>query len=441
MRWVIARLRAASPATQDTVLAAVLCVVDLLLASDLPASSTNPLDPKVPRPLLVGYAVLGYAALRWRRRAPVWVFAIMWLHSMIAVQLMVYRPMLGLLAALYTVAAYRSVGTALVALLAVYVDSGFITAEDVQAQPQDLRTRYMVGGLVTWAIVDCMVFGVGRWAGASRRHARHLEQRRQAAAREAVAAERSRIARELHDIVSHAVTVIVLQAAGAQRVLKADPTRAGQALADIEDLGTRAMGELRRLLGVLRAGEADVDPNSEIGPQPGLEDLEDLLNGIRNAGIPVQVQVEGEPRSLDRSVNLAAYRVVQEAMTNVTKHAGPQAGTTVRLGWADDLIVQITDDGRGVAEQTASTLSGGHGLLGLRERVVLVGGHLETGPISPHGFRVTARLPVAGQSTMGAGMGGPLRPAASARDGTAWQALATGGESGDADDDPRAARR
>jgi signal transduction histidine kinase len=331
-------------------------------------------------------------------------------------QVLVYRPVVGLSVALYTVAAYRDIGTAVVALLAVFVTSGFAAAAEARSEPrQDLRGEVMVGSLIALSILDCLAFGVGRWAGASRRQARDLEHRRHAAAREAVAAERIRIARELHDIVSHAVTVMVLQAAGAQRILTADPTRVGQALADIEDLGTHAMGELRRLLGVLRADEDDRDAGSEIGPQPGLEDLEDLLSSIRNAGVPVRLHVEGEPRPLDYSVNLAAYRVVQEALTNVTKHAGPQAKTTVKLTWADQLLVQVTDDGRGSAKQASSTLSSGHGLLGLRERVVLVGGHLEAGPTPPRGFQVTATLPVTNHSAARASTVGVRQPPSSGR--------------------------
>jgi signal transduction histidine kinase len=337
MKKIITRIRAASTATQDTGLAVVLCLLDLLVFSDALATSSSATgSTNVPGLLIVAYAAAGYAALRWRRQAPLQVFVVLWLHSMIALLLpgTWYRPTLGLLVALYTVAAHRSGAMALGALLAVYTISGFATAEELQIQTsQDLRDEVLLVSTLIYAIVDTAVYGIGRWARATRQHASDLERRREVAAQEAVAAERTRIARELHDIVSHAVTVMVLQAAGAQRVLNSDPARAEQALTDIEDLGTQAMGELRRLLAVLRAGEANVDRSSEIEAQPGLADLDDLVASLRSADMPVQLQREGAPGRLDGSVNLAAYRVVQEALTNVTKHAGARAKTTVRLTW------------------------------------------------------------------------------------------------------------
>jgi signal transduction histidine kinase len=393
MYRIIAWARTASATTQDTMLAAMLCLVDLLLFSDLTSRNGATDAAVVPRPLLVGYAVAGYATLRWRRRAPVVVFTTLWLHSMIALQLLVYRPTLGLLAALYTVAAYRDASTAVVALFATLVASGFMTAEELASDTHtDLRREVLIGNAIFYTIVDCGVYGVGRWAGRSRRHAADLERQQQVAAREAVATERARIARELHDIVSHAVTVMVLQASGARRVMLTDPARAEQAMVQVEALGRQAMGELRRLLGVLRTNDgADL----EGPPQGGLADLEDLLTSVRSAGLSVRVEREGEPGRLDQSVDAAAYRVVQEALTNVTKHVGPGADILLRLRWADDLLLEVTDDGPEVTHSQLAALSTGHGLLGLRERVVLVGGRLAAAPVPQRGFRVTATLPLA----------------------------------------------
>jgi hypothetical protein len=168
MYRIIAWARTASATTQDTMLAAMLCLVDLLLFSDLTSRNGATDAAVVPRPLLVGYAVAGYATLRWRRRAPVVVFTTLWLHSMIALQLLVYRPTLGLLAALYTVAAYRDASTAVVALFATLVASGFMTAEELASDTRtDLRREVLIGNAIFYTIVDCGVYGVGRWAGRS----------------------------------------------------------------------------------------------------------------------------------------------------------------------------------------------------------------------------------------------------------------------------------
>src|SRR5262249_42148578 len=182
-------------------------------------------------------------------------------------------------------------------------------------------------------IVTIAAWGTGRVTRASQLHLRELERERETV-REAVSAERSRIARELHDIVSHAVTAIVLQAAGASRVANTDFAQVTQSLAHIEASGKQAMAELRRLLRVLEASSPDNPAGGlgELGPQPGLADLPLLLTSLKDTGMPVTVHVEGTPRNLDPSIDLAAYRIMQEGLTNVLKHAGVNSHPQLRLG-------------------------------------------------------------------------------------------------------------
>ncbi|MGH3756015.1 MAG: sensor histidine kinase, partial [Pseudonocardiaceae bacterium] len=210
-------------------------------------------------------------------------------------------------------------------------------------------------------------------------------------------AERRRIARELHDIVSHSVTVIVLQAAGAARIADTNFAQVTQSLAHIETTGKQAMGELRRLLGVLEADDPPSQPagTSDLGPQPGLADVTKLLTSLRATGMPVTVHVTGTPRNLDPSVDLAAYRIVQEGLTNVLKHAGKDSNPHLRLRWdTHNLLIQIDNDTNPAQAHRSQALSVGRGLAGLRERAHAAGGHLHAGP-HDSGYRLTATVPLA----------------------------------------------
>ena len=237
---------------------------------------------------------------------------------------------------------------------------------------------------------------IGRYLRARRSVTDRLQQEtmrlaedREARAREAVAEERARIARELHDIVAHTLGTIVLQAAAADARFDREPERARTALRTIEATGRQALGEMRRLLGLLR--EADVEPGRT--PQPGMHDITALVEGVRTAGQPVELDVEGEPIPLPPGLGLATYRVVQEALTNVVKHAGG-APARVRLAFGGDaLAVSVTDTGcaAGAADDGA-----GQGLVGMRERVSIFGGDLFTGRRPDGGFVVEARFPLPG---------------------------------------------
>jgi signal transduction histidine kinase len=212
----------------------------------------------------------------------------------------------------------------------------------------------------------------------------HLERERERGARAAVAEERARIARELHDVVAHGVSVIAIQSDAAEAALHRDPALAGPPLRAIRGSARDALAEMRRLLGVLRSDE----DGSETTPQPGLAQLPEL---VARAGVPVTLEVTGEPRALPAGIDISAYRIVQEALTNVHKHAGA-VPTTVRVAWSDARVeLEVRDRGPGNGHVPAS--DEGHGLIGMRERVRLLGGELRTGPAAGGGFEVWAALP------------------------------------------------
>ena len=216
--------------------------------------------------------------------------------------------------------------------------------------------------------------------------AERLETEREERERAAVAAERRRIARDLHDVIAHSVSVMIVQAGAARLLLAEQPARAAGPLFAVEQAGRQALAELRRLLGMLRAGAAQ----AALTPQPGLGEIEALLAETRAAGLPVELTVEGEPTMLPRGLDLAAYRIVQESLTNARRHAGPaHAHVTVRFAH-EALDLTITDDGSAPPNGNSS----GHGLVGMRERVALYGGDFGAGPRAQGGFRVAARLPL-----------------------------------------------
>jgi signal transduction histidine kinase len=216
-----------------------------------------------------------------------------------------------------------------------------------------------------------------------------LEREREDDARRAVAREQARIARELHDVISHNVSVMVVQAAAGADVFDAEPSQARSALTSIEATGREALSELRRLLGVIRT---DDDADALLAPQPGLERLGALLEKVRDAGLPVELTVEGARSPLPPGLDLAAYRIVQEALTNTLKHAeASQASVTVRYG-AGELTLDVVDDGDGAAANGAP--GGGRGLVGMRERAALYDGSIGAGPRPDGGFAVSARFPL-----------------------------------------------
>lgn len=249
--------------------------------------------------------------------------------------------------------------------------------------------------VLAWVMGDSLRTRRAYFSQLEERAAR-LEREREAQSKVAVAAERARIARELHDVVAHNVSVMVVQADGAAYVMDAAPDQARQALETISSTGRQALAEMRRLLGVLRTGDAP--ESGEYVPQPDVEQIEDLVDQVRRTGLAVDFKVEGTARPLPSGVELTAYRIVQEALTNTRKHGGPDAGASVRLVYFDDgLGLLIEDDGRGAAHELyedGGADGAGHGMIGMRERVGMVGGTLDAGPRPGGGFRISALLPL-----------------------------------------------
>ena len=216
--------------------------------------------------------------------------------------------------------------------------------------------------------------------------AEQLEREHSAAAEHAVAEERARIARELHDVIAHSVSVMTVQAGAVRRLLQPEQEKERQALETVEATGREALTEMRRLVGLLR--EEGAMP--EFSPQPGLGTMRDLLDTVRSAGLPVDLTVDGTPLELPPGIDLAAYRVVQEALTNALKHGGT-AHAWVSVNWGEDEVeLEVANDGKGDGDGSG----GGHGLAGMKERVALYGGEVESGPRDGGGFVVRARLPV-----------------------------------------------
>jgi signal transduction histidine kinase len=296
-----------------------------------------------------------------------------------------------ILVAVYSVAAY---GDRWVALAGLAVAEAGLAAIQLTPGRTGAVTLVINMGVVaaSW-LLGHFAHNYRAYAAGLEEQTAELERAREELARRAVVEERLRLARELHDVVAHAMSVIAVQSGVGAHVAKTQPKEAAKALAAIEATSRSALEELRRLLGVLRQ---ENEPQGELAPVPGLGDLDGLLAEVAKAGLTVRLQVEGTPTPLPAGVDLSAYRIVQEALTNVVKHAGP-ARAQVVVGYRDqDVRVEVTDDGRGTVTSVSDGRAGtGHGLIGMRERVQVFGGDLEVGPCPDGGFRVAARLPLA----------------------------------------------
>jgi len=306
----------------------------------------------------------------------------------------------AMLVIIYTVAADGAAWASRVGLVA-----GLVAGTLAQMRWPEERTSVL--GNIAIAVFKTVPFALAWVLGDSLRtrraylaqleeRAARLEKEREAQSKVAVAAERARIARELHDVVAHNVSVMVVQADGAAYVLDTAPDQAKKALETISGTGRQALAEMRRLLGVLRTGEHK--EAGEYVPQPDVEQIDELVEQCRNSGLPVDFKVEGTPRPLPSGVELTAYRIVQEALTNTRKHGGPNAGASVRLVYFDDgLGLLVEDDGKGAPHELyeeGGADGQGHGLIGMRERVGMVGGTLDAGPRPGGGFRISVLLPL-----------------------------------------------
>lgn len=387
-----------SPSTKrNTLLLVALFVINSSFFSTWVAFSHVPSKPWLLLPWLYGLALL--VPLVWRDKAPATVYAAQCVFTVAAWWplhiLALYTPVAGIPVALYAVAVRRSRKISLLALVASFIPNGVAAVVAFMAYDPPDSISAFINNAILLVLVAFAAWGAGCVTQTSQRQVQELERERKRlqgereTAREAVAAERRRLARELHDIVSHAVTVMVIQAGSAGRIAETDCRRVLEPLADIENYGRRAMAELRRLLGVL-----DDAGRGELEPEPGLADLNELLSSLRTAGMLVTVHTQGTPGGLDASVDLAAYRIVQEGLTNVLRHAGKTANPRLQIAWqAQCLYLQIDNDANPTDTHRRQDLSCRRGLLGLSERARVVGGHLHAGP-HQDGYRLTATLPL-----------------------------------------------
>jgi signal transduction histidine kinase len=249
----------------------------------------------------------------------------------------------------------------------------------------DLSGGISADNVIFFALIFGAPWVAGRAVRQRRLNDRELEQERTRAAA-AIVEERARIARELHDVVAHSISVMVIQARGGRRVLESDPADARDAFVVIERTGQQALDEMRRLVGMLRGG----DESLPLAPQPSLKQLGTLVEQVRAAGLPVELAIEGEPRDLPPGVDLSAFRIVQEALTNALRHAGPARARVVLRYLADELELEISDDGPGTDDDSGP----GYGLVGMRERVSVYGGELQAGRQPGGGYALRVRLPL-----------------------------------------------
>ncbi|MEU4799498.1 sensor histidine kinase [Streptomyces sp. NPDC023327] len=374
------------PLAVDALIALALTAVAVLLGEESARQGWPELDAS-------GYVLVALANLpaALRGKAPLAVF--LFVHAVWFVYVTAgYWPVLNTFApmlAVYTVASLRPARLSLpcAALMgAAWIYAGLLTDGATMA------------AVVAQAIGFPLV--IWRFGHAARRTAelaRQLKVEQDERARREVAEERGRIARELHDVVAHHMSVISVQAGLATFVFGSDPATARAALGTIAGTSGEALEELRRMLRVLRAGDGEDGDGTPEAPMPGLARLAEMVERVRAGGVPVDLRVTGEPRPLAPGIELCAYRVVQEALTNVLKHA-PGAGTAVELAYRRRHIeVSVSNDGKGVIQDRVRT-GGGHGLIGMRERAKLYGGTISIGPLSEGGFAVRLTLPTSARA-------------------------------------------
>ena len=331
----------------------------------------------------VPVALLMTLPLAWRRRAPLAVAAVV--MGAFAAQSLILDPkptpdieLIPALVAMYSVGAHEQRRASyLGAAIGLAAGLVWLGVDDF------LLPTLIFGG--AW-LAGTLVQKRNLYAEALAQRTRVLEREQEANARIAAAEERVRLARELHDVVGHNVSVMVVQAGAERLALGDDRPETREALLAIEQTGREALTEMSRLLGLLRSG----DEGLNLAPQPSLRHIEALVGTVREAGLPVDLLVKGERSDLPPGVDASAYRIVQEALTNVVKHAGP-ARASVIVRYAPDAVeLEVADDGRGAVNGSGD----GYGLAGMRERVELHGGSLETGALSHGGFAIKARLPL-----------------------------------------------
>ncbi|HEY0695961.1 MAG TPA: sensor histidine kinase [Kribbella sp.] len=347
---------------------------------------------------LVGVAGLGLLIpLVWRRTHTFPVFLVCTGVALVqwATNARLMPANIGLLVALYAVAVYGNAKQSRISLGIGMFGVLLATTRYWNSTVPKQQFTIMVA-------LAALVFGV--WAFGERRRTRalyvaqleeraaQLEHDRDREAKLAVTEERTRIAREIHDVVAHGLSIMIVQADGGLYAADASPEQAKKALATIGDTGRASLTEMRKMLGLLKEDvRADLDPDQP-RPQPGVSQLPELIENVCQAGLAVEYQVTGQPRDLPALLGLTAYRIVQEGLTNTLKHAGPGARTAVQLDYGREMLtVVVTDDGRGAA--AAGSTDPGHGLVGMRQRASISGGTVTAGPKAGGGYEVIARLP------------------------------------------------
>lgn len=384
----------AHPMAGDTVLAVLLGLIDMLL---FVADQFAELPELPPWYVAVPINLAMVAPLVFRRKSPLWSAYVVLVVSIVHATLMLgIASAAGLAMSIYSVVVYAGRRQGLIFVGAVIVSSAVQLALTPPGDELVLAIVFLAFGIA-------LCWTLGEFVGARRAYDVEVEARlhlleteRDQATRIAVAEERGRIARELHDVVAHAVSVMVVQADGASYAIESNPELAQRALQTISETGRGALGELRRLLDVLRSDDAEGEPRV---PQPDAHALAELADRMRTAGVPVELETD-ELGDLPAGVSLGIYRIVQESLTNTLKHAGRGATASVRVHRTGDLVeVLVSDDGAGRVPQLAAAgaaqrLPGGNGLIGMRERAHVYGGTLDVGPAPGGGWQVRAALPV-----------------------------------------------
>ncbi len=365
-------------------------VVLLAVVAEIKAWIVPGAGPKV---VFIIASLLWTLPLLLRRRfpfaAPVFAFAVQAAASAADPALGVETTgLVALLLSFWVVGAENERGQAIAGAAIGFASIAVVAELDVRVGLENA-----VWGIILGSVVCLIAYALQRRAKRAaelEERASRLERELKERAHAEVLAERTRIARDLHDLVAHSVSLMTVQAGAARLLLPSDPARARESLRSVEETGREALADLRRLFGIVRSEEGD----AALTPQPGLARLDALLEQSRTAGLPVEVAIEGKRRMLPPGVDLTAYRIVQESLTNALKHAGPAcAQVTIRYG-REVLDLEITDDGR----RTRNGEGTGHGLVGMRERVALYGGEFEAGPRRRDGYAVHARLPIEAES-------------------------------------------
>jgi signal transduction histidine kinase len=364
---------AANPFLVDGIIGAVLGLMSL---GALFFNDQRPPHPTDPDAFAVILTVAAAGALTWRRQHPDTVAIIVLVTTQVfylrgydegpqSPMVMIAVWTAATIGTRFKTASLACSGIPLVVLASLFTDQPF-------------------GSHLGYAITVAIVAVVGHNIRLRRSNREQEERTAAAEAERAVSDERLRIARELHDVVAHAMSIVAVQAGVAAHIIDDQPDEAKRMLENVRRTSHEALDEMRRLLGVLRGGDA------ALAPAPGLHDVDDLVDSMRSSGIPVSLAVTGTRVDVPGGVDLTAYRIVQEALTNVLKHAGPNVQVDVAIEYEPGTVrVEVLDDGRGAAVHA----DGGHGLLGMRERVSVFGGELVAGPKPGGGFRVSATLP------------------------------------------------